>query len=254
MLSKGKRLLKRRTLSSQVIEYVLDLIRSGKIAPGGTLPTERELTSSLGVSRTCVREGLKSLEFLRLIRIRPKVGAVVLEISPAALLTAEHLSSAESAPEPDVLLEFRKIIETGVASLAAEKATEDDILSMERALEQYKQGIDRGRIDYCTDIFFHAEIASASKNPMAIMVWEMISSQLDEIFRRTVQMPKVPEETLHDHLQLFQAIKQHNPRKARAAMRKHLENAERVWRIARAQTSPSTAVASNANVGVGTKT
>jgi len=231
-------LLRRRTLTSQVIEYVLDLIRSGKVGPGESLPTEKDLTAALGVSRTCVREGMKSLEFLRLVRIRPKVGAVVLEASPAALLTAEHLASGEGTQEPDVLIEFRKIIETGVASLAAEKATDDDIVAMEKALEKYQREIESGKVDYCTDILFHAEIAAASKNPMAMMVWEMISSQLAEIFEHTIQMPKVPEESLHDHLQVLQAIKEHNPGRARAAMRSHLENADRVWRIVRAQQAP----------------
>jgi len=228
-------LLKRRTLTSQVIEYILDLMKSGKIASGETLPTEKELTATLGVSRSCVREGMKSLEFLRLVRIRPKVGAIVLEASPTALLTAEHLSSGEEAPEPSVLMEFRKIIETGVASLAAEKATDSEIHVMEQGLERYEQEIDNGRIDYCTDIAFHAQVAAASKNPMAIMVWEMISSQLTSIFKHTVRMPKVSEEALHDHRQVFRAIQEHNPAKARAAMRTHLEHAERVWRIVEAQ-------------------
>ena len=178
---------------------------------------------------------MKSLEFLRLVRIRPKVGAVLLEVSPAALLTAEHLSSGEDAPEPSVLVEFRKIIETGVASLAAEKATDSEILAMEKGLDKYEQEINSGTVDFCTDISFHAQVAAASKNPMAIMVWELISSQLTAIFKHTIQMPKLSEEALHDHRQVFRAIKEHNPAKARAAMRTHLEHADRVWRIIKAQ-------------------
>jgi len=228
-------LLRRRTLTSQVIEYVLGLIKSGKIGPGESLPTEKELTATLGVSRTCIREGMKSLEFLRLVRIRPRVGAVVLDASPGALLTAEHLSSGENIEEPDVLLEFRQIIETGVVSLAAEKATESDIRAMERALDKCKSEIDSGNLDYCADLSFHAEIAAASKNPLAIMVWNMISSQLAGISKHTVQMPRVPEDSLHDHLQVLRAIKERSPAKARAAMRTHLENADAVWRIVRAQ-------------------
>ncbi len=228
-------MLRRRTLTSQVIEYVLGLIKSGKVAPGESLPTEKELTATLGVSRTCIREGMKSLEFLRLVRIRPRIGAVVLDASPGALLTAEHLSSGEDLEEPDVLLEFRQIIETGVASLAAEKATESDILAMERALDKCKSEIDSGSLDFCADMSFHAEVAAASKNPLAIMVWKIISAQLTGIFKHTVQMPNVPEDSLHDHLQVLRAIKERSPAKARAAMRTHLENADAVWRIVRAQ-------------------
>jgi DNA-binding FadR family transcriptional regulator len=228
-------LLRRRTLTSQVVDYILNLIKTGKVAAGETLPTEKEFTATLGVSRTCVREGMKSLEFLRLIRIRPKIGAVVLEASPAALLTAEHLASDENISEPSVLIEFRKIIETGVASLAAEKATESEIIAMERGLEKYEREIGSGKVHFCTDLTFHAQVAVASKNPMAIMVWEMISAQLTSISEHTLRMPGVSEEALHDHIAVFRAIKEHNPAKARAAMRAHLEHADRVWRIIQAQ-------------------
>lgn len=70
---------------------------------------------------------------------------------------------------------------------------------------------------------------------MAIMVWEMISSQLTSIFKHTIRMPGVPKEALHDHMAVFRAIKEHNPAKARSAMRAHLEHADRVWRIVHAQ-------------------
>jgi GntR family transcriptional repressor for pyruvate dehydrogenase complex len=245
-------LLRRRTLTSQVIEYVLDLIRSGKAKVGESLPTEKELTVTLGVSRTCVREGLKSLEFLRLIRVRPRTGAVVLEASPTALLSAERFSSGEHVEEPDVLLEFRKIIEVGVASLAAEKANEEDIFAMEKALDTYKEELERGNLDCYTDMSFHAAVAAASKNPMAIMVWEMICPRLAEVLSHTIQIPKVPELSLHDHIQVLRAIKERNPAKARASMRAHLENADRIWRIAKTQ-KPSAASADESKTAVSTK-
>src|SRR6266404_5666085 len=87
-------LLKRQTLTSQVIDHILALIKSGNMKPGERLPTEKQLTASLGVSRTCVREAIKSLESLRLISVRPRVGAILLEPSTAALFSAEHLSAA----------------------------------------------------------------------------------------------------------------------------------------------------------------
>jgi GntR family transcriptional regulator, transcriptional repressor for pyruvate dehydrogenase complex len=228
-------LIRRRTLTAQVIEHVLSLIKSGQVKTGESLPTEKDLTTTLGVSRTCVREGMKSLEFLRLVHIRPKVGAIVLEASPAAMLTAEYLLSGEGEQKPDALLEFRKIIEAGVVSLAAEKATLKEIAAIKKALKKYEKEIASGKVDYHTDISFHAEVAAASKNPLVIMVWEIISSQLGEIFKYTIEMPKVPEESLRDHRQILRAIEEHNPAKARAAMRSHLEHAQYVWRVAGAQ-------------------
>jgi GntR family transcriptional repressor for pyruvate dehydrogenase complex len=225
-------LLKRQTLTSQVIDYVVGLIKSGEVRPGDRLPTENELTQRLGVSRTCVREAMKSLESLRIVHIRPRVGATVLEPSPADLLQAEHFSEALQKQHTDALLEFRKIMEVGLASLAAEKADEADLQAMKAALDRYREQVERNEIDCLTDMSFHSLLAKASKNSVAVLVWQMLSARLTRVLERTSTLPHVGSETLRDHLKIFRAIKERNPKKARAAMRAHLEEADRTWRIA----------------------
>jgi len=227
--------VRRRTLTDQVVEYLLDRIRTGEARVGQKLPTEKELTEALSVSRTCVREALKSLESLRLIRIRPRIGAVVLEPSATSLISAERFLFGEDVQETDVLLEFRMIIEVGAASLAAQKANEYDLLAMETALQALERELAVGNLDSQADISFHGAIAAASKNPMAVKVWEMISPRIAEILRTTMLLPNVVQESLKGHALILRAIKQRNPSKARAAMRTHLETADRIWRIARAQ-------------------
>src|SRR5258708_250840 len=106
-------LIKRQTLTSQVIDHILDLIQSGRVKPGEKLPTEKQLTETLGVSRTCIREAMKSLESLRLISVRPKIGAVVLVPSPTALFDGTPFSTLAHMQQTDVLIEFRSIIEVG---------------------------------------------------------------------------------------------------------------------------------------------
>jgi DNA-binding FadR family transcriptional regulator len=122
----------------QVITHLLGLIRSGKVMPGEQLPTEKQLTEQLQVSRTCVREAIKSLEMLRLIKVSPRVGAVVLEPSPTALINAEHLSESAYLERTDTLIEFRKILELGLAALAASKATEEDLAHLESILAEHE--------------------------------------------------------------------------------------------------------------------
>jgi GntR family transcriptional repressor for pyruvate dehydrogenase complex len=231
-------LLQRRTLTSQVIEYILYLVKTGTLKVGDSLPTEKELTATLGVGRSCVREALKSLEFLGLITIRPRIGAIVQETSSAVMLNANH-SSLGGVQDADVLQEFRSIVEVGMVSLAAEKATENDILAMSKVLDAYKQEIRRGEIDRYTDMEFHKLIAAASKNPMVITVWDLISPRLAQVLTRTIHLPKVPERSVHDHLRILRAIKERNPEKARAAMRAHLKNTDCVLWAAEVQHLPS---------------
>jgi DNA-binding FadR family transcriptional regulator len=229
--------LKRKTLTSQVIDYVVAMIRSGEVKPGERLPTETELTQTLGVSRTCVREAIKSLESLGLITVRARVGATLLEPSASSLLNAEQFSLALQSQRTDDLLEFRKIMEVGLASLAAEKAEQLDLDQMRAALDRFKAEIETNRSDCATDMSFHSALAAASKNPIAVMVWQMLSARLAQILSRTITLPNVCEDSLRDHEQIYAAIKNRNARKAREAMRTHLENADRIWRIAFSETT-----------------
>lgn len=210
---------------------MLSLIKSGTVKPGQQLPTEMQLTVTLGVSRTCVREAMKSLESLKVVSIRPRVGAIVLEPTKGALLNAERFSEALHGEQTDVLLEFRKIMETGIAALAAVKADQSDLEAMRDGLARYRSEIERKHVDCCTDMSFHMAVVKASKNPIAMIVWEMLSSRLAEVLAQTGELPNVPHETLKDHQSIFDAIESGNARRAREAMRKHLENADRVWRM-----------------------
>lgn len=225
-------MLKRQTLTSQAIEHILNLIKTGQVPPGAKLPTEKELTATLGVSRTCIREAMKSLESLKLISVRPKVGAVVLEPSPVALFSAEQLSAAAYQQATDSLMEFRRILEVGLASLAAAKADESDLAAMREAMQAHRRALDAGQPAYPADLAFHEAMALASKNPIAIMVFQMISEPLLDQRRRTNQVSQAAEEGLRDHHLIYAAIKEGNAEKARGMMRAHMDTAERYWHLA----------------------
>lgn len=227
-------MIQRQTITAQVITHILGLIKKGQVKPGERLPTEKQLTEELAVSRTCVREAIKSLESLRLIRVRPKVGAVVLEPSSTALINAEHLSASAYMQQTDVLIEFRKVLELGLAALAAEKSTEDDWAAMRSALADHEHALATDRVAHHADIAFHKAIAEATKNPIAILVLKTISEALSERSRQMNDVPGVPEEGLKEHWKIYRAIREHNPEKARKAMRLHVQTAERNARIVRA--------------------
>jgi GntR family transcriptional repressor for pyruvate dehydrogenase complex len=224
--------LKRKTLTAQVTDYVLDLIRSGAVKPGQQVPTETELTRILGVSRTCVREGMKSLQSMGLVEIRQRIGATVLEPSSSNLLNSSSFFLAVQAQRMDDLLEFRRIMEVGLASLAAEKAELKDVENMRHALDQYRAAMGSQPVDCNTDMSFHAALAAASKNPIAVMVWQMLSEHLAQVLEQTSSVPHICEQTLSDHEEIYQAIRDRDALKAREAMRLHLDNAERNWQIA----------------------
>src|ERR1700730_13096890 len=122
----GISLIRRQTITAQVIDHILELIKKEEVKPGERLPTEKQLTEELGVSRTCVREAIKSLESLHLISVRPKIGAIVLQPSPVALLNAGYLSTSAFMQQADSLIEFRKVLELGLVAWPVESAREAD--------------------------------------------------------------------------------------------------------------------------------
>ena len=238
VIVEGIRLIQKQTITAQVISYILDMIKRGHVKPGERLPTEKQLTEELSVSRTCVREAIKSLESLQLISVKPKIGAIVLQPSPVALINAEYLSTSAFMQQADSLIEFRKVLESGLVALAAEKATETDWALMRGILAEQEAALN---MDHSTpnadlrfreainnaNIRFHKAVAAATRNPLAIMVLEALSLPLAEVSRRTNEMPGVPEAGLRQHWAIYRAIRENNPEKARRAMLLHLKAAER---------------------------
>ncbi len=222
----------RQTITASVFEHLMGLICSGAVNPGKRLPTEKDLIAELGVSRTCVREAIKSLEALRIVIVRPKSGAIVQGPTAAALFNAELFSASASLARTDILLEFRKIMETGLAALAAEKACPDDLQRIGQTIHDYKECLKNNQPPFQADVAFHAAIAQAAQNPLGQMVLKSIAGPLAEQFKLAESLPGAAEDGLADHLKIFGAIAGRQAEKARSAMLEHLNNAERYWRIA----------------------
>jgi len=229
------------------MDYILGQVKSGAIQPGDRLQTEKQLTESLGVSRTCVREALKSLESLRTISIKPRVGAVLLEPTSGALFNAEYLSAAARQQHTDVLIEIRKILEIGLVPLAAERATAEDLQAMKKAIDEHDVALATGAFAYPADIAFHLAIAKSTKNPIAVTILQMIAEPLSRQRKLTEQIPNASQSALRDHLNIYRAIENHQPEQARLAMVRHMNSAERHWRIAEARTSEPTSAAQTQN-------
>ena len=136
--SRGELMLRRKTLTSQVIDHVVEIIgraRSSRASGFRRKPNSPKALESAG--RVSGRPSSR-LESLGLVSVRQRIGAVVLEPSASNLLNAQQFSVAIQSQQTDDLLEFRKIMEVGLASLAAEKAHDSDIALLKDALDRYR--------------------------------------------------------------------------------------------------------------------
>jgi GntR family transcriptional regulator, transcriptional repressor for pyruvate dehydrogenase complex len=230
-----------RNLTDGVIERIKKEISSGGLAPGARLPTEQELMSALGVSRTVVREAVSALRADGLVTTRQGSGAYVAsDVSRIPFrIDPNGLSSIE-----DVLavMELRQAIEVEAAALAAERVTPRRLAPIARALRAIEAAIAKDEGAVTEDFAFHLAIAEASANPHFAQFLEFLGRHVipRQSVRVALSTPKEQRAYLAriqvEHGRIHAAIARGDPGEARNAMRNHLTRSlKRYRRIAERQ-------------------
>ncbi len=158
------RVVEKKRAYEDIVRQVIALIEEGKLKRGDHLPSERELTEAFKVSRTTVREAIRTLESMKLLQSRQGNGTYVLASSEEALI--QPLAAALFNKKDDIrdIFYIRKIIEPHVAELAAENATPQEIEEMERILRKQEECIGHRENIIETNSAFHNLIVKATKN------------------------------------------------------------------------------------------
>lgn len=208
----------------QVVTHIRRLIEQGDLRPGDRLPAERDLAARLGVSRPTVRAGLRALSTMGIVQPRHGSGTYipdgppVLGSEPLSFLAALHGFTGLE------MYEARRILEVGAAGLAAERATPEQIASLEQQVSALFASLDSPQTFLVHDISFHRGVAAASGNPIVASMVEMVAALYYDRRRRTAA--RAAERDLRDaadaHRRIFDAIRAHDPDAARAAMNEHL--------------------------------
>lgn len=218
------------TVMETVARRIESLIRSGELSAGSRLPPEPELATMLGVSRSSLREGLKGLMFLGLIKARPGYGTYVQ--SSLGRGASRHFQWMLLLREVKYLelYELRKILEPTVAGLAARRAGTEDVERMQAAIEGMKQSFDRPDQYMGHEIAFHEEIARASKNAAIEMMLRMMNDALAEGRRRTLPLISDFESNWQRHQRIYKLIARRDAEGARRAVLDDLRYAETLLR------------------------
>ena len=219
----------RRKLSHEVLARLLARIRSGEFELGSWLPSERDLMHSFGVGRPAIREALQSLERMGLIAIVHGEGAQVVPLSAEKVIAqisdaAMHLLSGSSDLLED-LKEARLQFETGMARMAAQKATSTQIDQLRILLDEHKASLHHPDRFLATDIAFHRGIAAISGNPIYMAVSQAMLQWLEQFYHDAVRAPGAENTTLNEHVKLFECIANHDPDGAAKALTEHLTRA-----------------------------
>lgn len=215
-------------LYESAIEQIMDLIKNNELKPGDKLPPERELAEKLSISRNSLREAFRVLESKGLIKSKAGGGRYLREIKKNGYSNTENVILSLEKSSILELLEAREMFEGKIAEVAAQRATTEDIELIEKALDKTnKEGISNGKKTE-SDTEFHLAIARASRNFVFVNIMQLHLDLLKETREKTWEIPGRREEQQEEHQSIFQAIKEHNGKKATEAMLKHLRSIRKV--------------------------
>jgi GntR family transcriptional repressor for pyruvate dehydrogenase complex len=226
--------IKQKKISEEITDQLKSLISQGKLKPGEKLPAERELAKSLNVSRVSLREALNKLQGMGLLEIQQGNRTFVRPITTRSIFDPLVSFTKNSSAHVLQVFEIRKYLEIGSVSLAAERATNDEIKQIERNLKLMEDDLKKNRLGAKADLDFHSKIVEAAHNHAYLHIMHTLYDLLQEELRVTwggVFGKKVIREKLFkQHKNIFSAIKQRNPQKGAEETLKHLSFVEENWK------------------------
>ncbi len=209
------------TLTQAVADHLRSLIHRGEVGPGDRLPAERELAEQLGVARISLREALKILQDDGYVQVRRGAlgGTYVTELSQPVEQWRARMQ--DQAGEFDDMIDFRIALETDAAWLAARRRDASDLAQLRTAIEELQRAAGRAAFR-STDSQFHDGLARASGNRRLASAIRGIRG---ELFSPHDLLPFVDpvEESVRDHGQVYEAVRDRDPEAAAASMREHIE-------------------------------
>lgn len=218
-----------RGLVTEVVDSLAGSIREGQLQPGTKLPSEAEIMSHFGVSRTVVREAISKLQASALVETRHGIGTFVLAPQDSGNF---KIAAADFTTIADVIsvLELRISLESETAGLAALRRTPDNLLAMRTALDAFQKSIQQDSDAVSPDFQFHMEVANATGNRHFADLMTYLGTMIIPRTRvnTTLTAPegrlKYLQSVHREHEKIYEAIHRQDVDAARTAMRTHLSN------------------------------
>lgn len=207
---------------------LLEKLRAGALKDGEKIPSERELSEAIGVSRTVVREALNSLQLAGLVERRVGDGTYVAAGATARAREGRPLSRDLHASASVVeAIEAREAVDLAVIRLAVKNAQQDDLKGLDEIIGRMREEIDRGDTGgyMNSTLELHIAIARAGGNSvLERLVRELIGMVRPHawIIQRNYT-PQIAEHSFANHKAMVDSIRERNLRAAIAAVREHYE-------------------------------
>ncbi len=224
-------------VTDEAILKIKEMITSGRLAPGDRLPPEKELSESLGLSRSSLREAVKALEVIRVLDVRRGDGTYVTSLEPRLLL--EALSFVIDLHDDKSVLEIfgvRRILEPAATGLAAMRVSDEEVAELTELVDRAAADDIEALVEH--DLVFHSKIVKASGNDYLAELIDSISSHTvrARIWRGLTQ-GSVIDRTIAEHSGIVSALREHDAELASARALTHIAGIEDWLRTAVGATS-----------------
>lgn len=214
----------RESVAEMVVRRILDMVKAGVLKAGDALPPERDLAVSLNVSRPSVREAMRGLTVLGVVRTRQGGGAYISDLGPDALLGPIQFYLSLEDMNIRELYDARSLIESDVARRAAVNISDADLDRLEALLTEQHETISDPIAFRKSDYAFHEIIWIGSNNAFLKRIGESLNVLGLEFRKRASERPGVLEQSLRDHRRLLNALRARDANAAAAAAEAHMQN------------------------------
>src|SRR5262245_11201720 len=219
----------RSGITELVVQRIKELLGRGDLKAGSRLPPERELADMLHISRPSLRTALKALSVMGVINAKPGAGTYIAKSLPEVFTEPMHFMTLINNTSVEELFEARRIIEAGLAELAAERATDPDIAALTREVVDMKATINDPEEFLKHDVRFHQAMARAANNKLMSGIMDTVAQLLFHIRRQTITHESDLEEAIEWHEKIIAAMQKHDPKRAKEMLSGHLRWAQSAW-------------------------
>ena len=219
-------------LYEQIVKQIEESILKGALKAGDQLPAERELAQQFGVSRTAVREAVKTLREKGLVESYSGRGTFITNgTSQAIKQSLDFMMRIGQQDGLAQLAEVRQILEPEIAALAASRVQEQHLAMMREAVAVMDEALRDPDAYIEADLDFHLSLAEAAENPIILSLIDSIVGLLREQRLRIFYVDGGPDRGQYHHKRILEAVEQRDEDRARDAMRAHLQQVREDSRV-----------------------
>jgi GntR family transcriptional repressor for pyruvate dehydrogenase complex len=215
-----------RKVYEGILVQIHELVQQKNLRPGDKLPSERELSDTLGAGRSSVREALRALELLGLIETRRGEGTFLKHYRHNRLIDILGFFLLRDAKTKKDIVEMRKILELEAVRLACRRASSKHFEEMERILAVAAERVEKGEVPTEEDYMFHRVICRSSRNSVLHRIWVPLIEYSESTRSESLAREGRAKTAIEEHRQIMEAIRAGDETTAVSRMREHLENSK----------------------------